>query len=167
VTAEESARVELCLLRHAHAGDPLAWSGADAERPLSARGRKQADRLGRLLGELGFAPSLILSSPKVRALETAQIVGGHLGANVRLDDRLAGGADLVDLEELLSAAGDPPRPLLVGHDPDFSGIASTLVGAAIAMPKGALVRIDAARPLAPGMGILRWLVPPDLLRPER
>ncbi len=55
-------------------------------------------------------------------------------------------------------------PSVVGHDPDFSELVSELVGAPIPMRKGALARIDVERPLAPGAGDLRWLVPPDLLR---
>ena len=54
--------------------------------------------------------------------------------------------------------------MLVGHDPDFTELVSTLAGAReIPMKKGALARVDAARPLEPGGGVLRWLIPPDLL----
>jgi phosphohistidine phosphatase len=156
--------VQLYLLRHAHAGDPMKWRGPDATRPLSERGNRQAERLGSLLAGAGFRPDAILASPKLRAVETARLVAEALEAEVILCDVLAGSLIVVTLDELLTEVGNPRRPLLVGHDPDFSQLAGTLTGAPdLTLRKGALVRIDAARPLREGGGVLRWLVPPDLL----
>ncbi len=158
------SEIQLHLLRHAHAGDPLKWSGPDDVRPLSERGRLQAERLGLFLAAAGFAPDAIVSSPKTRALETARLVAAPLGLPVRVDDVLAGGLDMASLEALLAGAGDPARPMLVGHDPDFGELAALLIGVAeLPVRKGALVRIDLTRPLEPGGGVLRWLLPPDLL----
>jgi phosphohistidine phosphatase SixA len=160
--------IELHFLRHAHAGDPEAWTGADEARPLSSKGEKQADRLGRFLAGVGFAPDAIITSPKLRAAQTAEIVAGHLGIQISFDDRLAGSFDVATLETLLRDAGDPARPVVVGHDPDFSELVADLCGAPqIPMPKGALARIDIERPLHALGGTLHWLVPPDLLKPAR
>jgi phosphohistidine phosphatase len=159
---------ELHLLRHADAGDPLAWERPDEERPLSDKGEKQADRLGRFLAGLGFVPDAIITSPKVRAARTAEIVAGHLGVPVAVDGRLAGAFDVETIEALLIDAGDPARVIIVGHDPDFSDLLAELCAVANApMRKGAFARIDADRPLEPGGGTLRWLIPPDLLKPGR
>ena len=65
--------IELHLLRHAHAGDPMAWDGPDERRPLSDKGEKQADRLGRFLAGVGFAADAVITSPKVRAAQTAEM----------------------------------------------------------------------------------------------
>ena len=159
-----SSEVQLHLLRHAHAGDPMKWHGPDDVRPLSEKGRLQAERLGLFLAEAGFEPDAIVSSPMARALETARLVATPLGLPVRVNDALAGPLEIEALEALLSASGDPRRPLLVGHDPDFSQLAADLTGLAeLPVRKGALVRIDLARPLEAGAGLLRWLLPPDLL----
>ena len=57
--------------------------------------------------------------------------------------------------------------MIVGHDPDFTELVSELIGApSLPMRKGALARLDAARPLRPGGAILRWLIPPDALPGE-
>ena len=56
--------MELYLLRHAHAGDPGGWDGPDERRPLSDKGEKQADRLGRFLAGIGFQSDAIITSPK-------------------------------------------------------------------------------------------------------
>lgn len=156
--------IQLHVLRHAHAGDPLAYDGPDDARPLSAKGEKQAVRLARFLAGLGFEPDAIVTSPKVRAARTAELVAERLGTEVRVDPRLGGALDLGTLEAILDDLGAPRRPVIVGHDPDFSELVATLAGAGrIPMRKGALARIDVARPLAAGAGTLRWLVPPDLL----
>ena len=60
------------LLRHAHAGDPERWTGDDSLRPLSEKGRRQAERLGRLLAGHDEAPDLFITSPRVRAAQTAR-----------------------------------------------------------------------------------------------
>lgn len=160
--------MELYLLRHAHAGDPAAWDGPDEYRPLSDKGEKQADRLGRFLAGIGFQADAIVTSPKVRAAQTARIVAERLGLPVGEDERLAGEVSIGTLEAILRDAGRPVRPVIVGHDPDFTELVAILCGAArIPMRKGSLARIDVARRLEPGGGTLRWLVPPDLLTPER
>jgi phosphohistidine phosphatase len=160
----DSDSVQLYLLRHAHAGDPMGWSGPDAARPLSPKGEQQAERLARFLASVAFKPDAIITSPKVRAARTAEIVAEALGVEVREDERLAREFDLVTIEAILFDAGEPTKPVLVGHDPDFSDVAAALVGApSLTMRKGAFARIDADRPLVAGSGTLRWLVPPDLL----
>ncbi|HEX5824066.1 MAG TPA: histidine phosphatase family protein [Candidatus Limnocylindrales bacterium] len=159
---------ELYLLRHAHAGDPEGWAGDDAARPLSPKGEGQADRLGVLLAGVGFRPNAIVSSPKLRARQTAEIVAGHLGVEVRLDDRLGGGFDATTVDGILSDLGGPARTILVGHDPDFSELLAWLARAdGLTMKKGALARVDVRGPVAAGQGTLRWLVPPDLLQDRR
>jgi len=156
--------VQLHLLRHAHAGDPEGWSGPDAARPLSAKGEQQAERLGRFLAEVGFQPDAIITSPKIRAARTAEIVAEAIGVEVREDERLAREFDLVTVEAILFDAGEPVKPILVGHDPDFSDVLATLCGTSnVPMRKGAFARIDVSRPMAPGAGTLRWLVSADLL----
>ncbi|MEX1173854.1 MAG: histidine phosphatase family protein [Chloroflexota bacterium] len=160
--------MHLHLLRHAHAADAFDWDGPDATRPLTDKGRAQADRLGRFLADNRFRTDLILTSPKVRARETAEIVAGHLDLPVVADERLGGSLDLPTLHELLSDHHDPLLPVLVGHDPDFSELVAVLCGAAgVPMRKGAFARIEAERPFQPGTGTLRWLIAPDLLRPDR
>lgn len=156
--------VQLYLLRHAHAGVAGEFAGPDDLRPLSPKGERQSERLGKFLASVGFRPDAIVTSPKVRAAKTAEIVADALGVDVRVDERLGLPLDFVTIEAILFDAGEPERPVLVGHDPDFSEILEALCGGGLTMRKGALARVDAVRPLSPGSGSLRWLVPPDLLK---
>ena len=160
----DRARLQLYLLRHADAGDPDRWQGPDAARPLSDKGRRQAERLGRFLAASEFAADAFITSPKVRAHETAELVASALGIAISLDERLAVGFGFRDIEAILAAAGSPRRAVLVGHDPDFSEILSSLAGApGLGMRKGAMARLDIEDLLAPGAGTLRWLVSPEIL----
>lgn len=158
-----SDSVRLHLVRHAHAGDAAEWEGDDSLRPLTRKGRRQAEQLGSFLAERRIHPDVIVSSPKVRALQTAEIVAAALGMTVRRDDRLADDFGKLELWALLDELG-AREPMLVGHDPDFSGLLSYLIDAAgISMRKGALATVDLETKLSDGDAVLRWLVPPDLL----
>jgi phosphohistidine phosphatase SixA len=152
----------LYLLRHGHAGDPLAWTGPDELRPLSAKGKRQIKRLGRFLVEGPMRPDSIVTSPKVRAEQTARAMGKALDIPVRLDQRLAGGFGMRSLAEVLGSL-EARQPMLVGHDPDFSALLAGLIGSrGVEMRKGALAAIDLAWPLERGSGALRFLLSPDL-----
>ena len=161
---ERHRDLQLHFLRHADAGDPEGWAGDDALRPLSEKGELQAERLGSFLAEIGFQPETIISSPKLRARRTAVVVGSAIGVAVRIDDRLAEGFDPATVDAILADAGSPNRPVLVGHDPDFSQVLGWLANAdGLTMKKGAFARVDVRGAVADGRGTLRWLVPPDLL----
>jgi phosphohistidine phosphatase len=159
--------LQLFLLRHAHAGDPAAWHGEDADRPLSEKGEQQARRLGAFLAGVGFRTDALVSSPKLRARQTAELVGSAIGAAVRLDERLGRGVDPATVDAIVADAGTPARIVLSGHDPDFSELLAWLSGSdGLSMKKGSFARIDVSGPVADGRATLRWLVPPDLLDPD-
>ncbi len=163
-----SDTLQLYLLRHADAGDSAAWDGDDAHRPLSPKGEAQAERLATFLHGIRFSTDALITSPKVRALRTAEIVADGLGATVRVDDRLGLPYELATIDEILADAGSPERPVLSGHDPEFSHVLSVLAGAGdLIMKKGAFARIDVRGRVADGRGTLRWLIPPDLLNRDR
>ena len=155
---------DLLFVRHAHAGNALSWDGSDDLRPLTAKGLRQATRLGGLLAAADVHPDVLLTSARLRAVQTAEVLSATLGCPVRLDARLAEGLSMSNLRLIIEEAVGAGQVMLVGHDPDFSDLVSELIGAPIAVRKGALVRVevDAAGP-APGAGILRWLIPPEAL----
>jgi phosphohistidine phosphatase len=137
--------------------------GDDDLRPLTKKGRRQAERLGAFLEAHAVRPDVIVSSPLVRAQQTAEIVAATLGMSFRIDARVAPGFGRRELWALLDELG-AREPMLVGHDPDLSSLVSYLVDAAgIDMKKGALATIDLGTRLSDGDGDLRWLVPPELL----
>ena len=80
----------LLVVRHARAGSRRRWEGADEERPLSGRGRKQAASLAKLL--LAYEPKRILTSPYVRCIQTVEPLAAKLGLTLEHADALAEGA---------------------------------------------------------------------------
>jgi phosphohistidine phosphatase len=155
--------LELYFLRHADAGDPAAWAGDDHDRPLSEEGREQATRLGSYLKALGIKPDAVITSPKVRATDTARLIGDLVGSDVTTDGRLSGGLEADGLGALLRGLDvSVGTVLLVGHDPEFSSLVSWLAAASLSLRKCALARIDLPdRSVSAGRGSLRWLLPPD------
>jgi phosphohistidine phosphatase len=161
--APQGDKVRVHLLRHAHAGDAFEWIGDDDLRPLTKKGRGQAERLGAFLEAQGVRPDVIVTSPLVRARQTAELVAEALGMTVKVDPRLGSGFGQRDLWAILDESG-AREVMLVGHDPDFTSLLTYLIDAAgLRMKKGALATIDLHTKLGDGEGELRWLVPPDLL----
>ena len=162
-TTTTTPSLELYLLRHADAGDSSAWTGADADRPLSKKGRRQAKALAWMLRDLGLRVDAVITSPLLRAVQTAKPVAKATGVEVLADERLGYGFGTPELSALVAQLGpDMQRVVLVGHDPGFTEVASHLLGAHLGMAKGALARIDLPdREVKRGAGDLRWLIPPD------
>jgi phosphohistidine phosphatase len=122
------------LLRHGDAEDGTP----DSERPLTEKGREQARAVGTALKAIGVELDACLTSPKVRAAETARIVCEPLDVEPQLEPKLAGGP--FDAEALAAGLGDDV--LLVGHDPDFSMAVHSLTGAQVRLKKGGLAGIE-------------------------
>jgi phosphohistidine phosphatase len=126
--------VRLFLVRHAHAepGDP------DELRPLSPRGRDEARELAERLAAAG--PALVLTSPLLRARETAAAIAKAAGAELRVDDRLAPGATAEGVAEAAAGAAGPV--VAVGHQPDCSEIAAALGAGDVPFAPAAVVELE-------------------------
>jgi phosphohistidine phosphatase len=123
------------LLRHGDAEE----GSPDAERPLTEKGREQSRAAGAALKAIGVELDACLTSPKVRAAETARLACEQVGdVEPQLEPKLAGGP--FDAEALAAGLGDDV--LLVGHDPDFSAAVHSLTGAQVRMKKGGLAGVD-------------------------
>lgn len=123
----------LWLLRHAEAAD----GAPDDQRPLTERGMAQAEAAGRALLALGESIDICLTSPKLRAIQTAERACDPLGVPVRVEPALGG--EPIDVQSLTAGLGDV---LLVGHDPSFSLLLHDLTGAQARMKKGGLAAIN-------------------------
>jgi phosphohistidine phosphatase len=121
------------FLRHGDAED----TEPDFDRRLTQKGRRQSRNAGLALAALGVHIELCLSSPKVRARETAELACDVLGVEVSLDERLTGGR--LDPLDVTAGLDDV---LLVGHEPDFSDAIAQLTGGRVDMKKGGLAAVD-------------------------
>jgi phosphohistidine phosphatase len=138
---------QLWLLRHADA-EPHG-TRPDAERQLTERGRRQARVAGVALARMGVAFGAIIASPKARARETAELTLAQTSEPQRelleLHPLLASGVQAREALELLAAVGADGPLLLVGHEPDLSGIVGELTGGRVDLKKSglAVVRLGA------------------------
>jgi len=114
--------VRVYLVRHAKAesGEP------DELRALNDKGRKQARDLGKRLAQEGLRPDAVLSSPLLRARETANAIAKATGTQAEPDERLAPGATADDLRDAVAGRGE--TVIVVGHQPDCGHIAAALTG---------------------------------------
>jgi phosphohistidine phosphatase len=151
---------QLWLLRHADA-EPHG-TRADAERRLTSRGERQARLAGLALGRLHVSVDAVLVSPKVRAQQTAQLAleawgeegvlpaappggeGEEPGGVLQTHLPLAEGFDAAQALDALSAVGPEGHLMVVGHEPDLSGVVGELAGARVDLKKGglAVVRLE-------------------------
>jgi phosphohistidine phosphatase len=126
----------LFLVRHAKSSrdDPAL---PDKERPLNDRGRRDAPRMGERLAEEGVQPDLIVSSPAVRALTTAELFAKQLDYKLKdivVDKRLYA-ATPDDLLEVIHELGDKSKRLMLfGHNPEFADLAHRLSNEIVEMP---------------------------------
>lgn len=124
------------LVRHAHSdpGEP------DELRSLSARGREETAALAERLAAHSTPPRLVLSSPLLRARQTAEPVAQATGAELRVNERLSPGATASLLREAVEGAEGPVA--VVGHQPDCSEIALELTGSDPGFPTGGVAEIE-------------------------
>jgi phosphohistidine phosphatase len=159
---------ELYLVRHGLAeerGD--AWPD-DAKRPLTEEGMARMRKAVRGLARLSVSIDLILTSPLVRARQTAEIVAAGLEPRPTIlnVDALTPAGTFTSLAGELEKHARRTRIALVGHEPNIGEIAARLVGSRhpIEFKKGAVCRIDVEQLPPHGPGDLRWFLPPRALR---
>src|SRR5271169_2096106 len=158
--------MQVHLLRHGTAED-IQPGGSDAERKLTAAGRDEVRGAAECARRARVAPTLILSSPYVRAIETAEIAAevlGYRGGIARTDVLIPTGSPQRVWNEIRSRQ-DEMQILLAGHEPLLSQLAAYLLSTPvlqIEMRKATLVRIDLDRFAPDPRGILKWMAPPEI-----
>jgi len=132
----------LLVLRHAKS----SWDDAaldDHERPLNARGERDAPRIGQLAREEGLVPELIVSSDAVRARLTAAAMADATGGRILLDPRLYHASATDILAALRSVVEDNLEiVMIVGHNPGLEELVAVLTGELEHLPTAALAQIE-------------------------
>ena len=160
--------MNLYILRHGIAVDPGSPDYPnDADRPLTPKGERKLQRITEAMLALELSFDVILSSPYVRARQTAEIIAEARKARKRLElsDSLTPGGSPKKLVELLNGLTPQPEDVLLsGHEPFFSGLISLLVsgepGLSVVVKKGGLCKLSIEH-LKPGCcATLEWLLTP-------
>jgi phosphohistidine phosphatase len=154
--------MDLILLRHGKAED--YHKDGDSARELVGKGREQARRAACLLRDTRWLPEIVLTSPLVRARQTADEfceTAGLPGAVIQ--GWLACGMNPEEALQELVGFGEFKRVAIVGHEPDFSGLIEWLLGTShggVEVKKGAIACLRIQPPSR--QGLLRFLIPPRL-----
>ena len=139
----------LFILRHAKSSwdDP---SLADFDRPLNDRGKNAAPFMGQIMADRDLSPDVIVSSPAVRARETASLVAnsGHLSAEIRHDERIYEASPRTLLQVTAGIDDSFRSAMIVGHNPGMEGFIRLLTGRLEPMPTASLAIID--------LDVARW-----------
>jgi len=160
--------MNVILFRHGPAGDPdpSRWP-SDVDRPLTPRGIERTRLAARGLKRMAEHVAFVLTSPYVRALGTARILGDVLGiTQVETLDALACGGSPRAVLTALARLSPDQCVVLVGHEPDLGLLAGMMIGSGRPLPlrKAGGCEIEFEGEPRPGAGELVWFAPPRMLR---
>jgi phosphohistidine phosphatase len=161
----------LYLIRHAIAYERGPKWPDDTKRPLTHAGIAKMRRAAKGIVAAGVKIDVVLSSPLVRARQTADIVAGAYKRPPKIVEakELAPDQSAEAVAKLLASHRQAGVLALVGHEPDLGQLTAWLIGASrpISFKKGGAARIELHEPAVRGSGQLVWLVTPSLMRKIR
>jgi len=159
--------MDVYFLRHANAGNSVDDPEEDEKRPLDPLGVEQSQRMGRVLAALDVKLDSIISSPLVRAKQTAAHAAAALGyeKTVLLDNALRPDGKFDDFMTLLRRHAKADAIMVVGHNPSLSEFLSLLVSdeatpVTIDLKKGAVARLERKSRRSE----LQWILTPKLVQ---
>lgn len=155
--------MELYFFRHGHAEDAQGPDFDDYTRKLTDKGIERTQAAGLALVKLNVKPAQIYTSPRLRARQTADILGEALGITPEARDEVNFGFNPHLIPALIRELPNEAAVMFVGHEPDLSITVGALTGGGeVEMKKGGMARVDllARTPLR---GILMWLLAPRTL----
>jgi phosphohistidine phosphatase len=162
--------MDCVLLRHGIAVERDEWEGPDGDRPLTERGAKRVAQVAAGLNRLDVRPTHVLSSPLIRAIETARIAHSLLRVRsaMRIVDELLPDAPPHRLLSILHNLPPESCVLCIGHEPQLGMAASVFlsgrVSASFPLKKAGACLIELSIPAKPGQGVLHWWLTPSQLR---
>ena len=162
--------MDCVLVRHGSAVERDEWEGADADRPLTERGVKRVAQVAAGLSRLDVQPTHVLSSPLIRAIETAKIVRRSLRVRpaVQIVDALLPDAPPNRLLAILRDLPPESCVMCIGHEPQLGMAASVFLSGratpSFPLKKAGACLIELSVPPKPGHGVLRWWLTPSQLR---
>jgi len=162
------AMLELYLVRHGVAAERGKDWPDDSKRPLTPDGIARLRKSARGLAAIGVSFDQIVTSPLVRARQTAEVLAEELKGKppIATADALApAGSSAAVMQEIARHVRNP-RVALVGHEPNLGELAAQLIGARAPLEfrKGGMCRIDFDVLPPKGTGLLRWFLPPKVMR---
>jgi len=159
--------MDIYFLRHASAGEPKMNPAKDDERELDEQGIEQSHIVGRALAVLEVQPDVILSSPLIRARQTAEIVADEMGnkSEIVVNEALQPHGTYKQFETLLARYKNSDAILVAGHNPSLTKFLSEMVAEkpseALELKKGAIAKVEREDG---NPAVLKWMMPPKVAR---
>jgi phosphohistidine phosphatase len=150
--------MRLYFLRHAEAED---YREDDFNRQLTERGRQRTRTAALVLHKLNIGLTHIITSPRVRARQTAEIVGEVFGMDIIERQEVDIGFNIEYLKRLIGELDEDDRPVFIGHNPSMSQVVGGISGAHVNLKKGGFARLDISTE-EPLFGELVWLIAPKV-----
>lgn len=161
--------LELYIIRHGLAGSSLKDKIEDNERPLEKKGKRIMKDIAKGLKKLKISFDLVLTSPLLRAKESAEIVNAYCGNTKKIKETelLSPGASFDHLIEFLNNLKDSSTVAIVGHEPFLSSFASYCLSknnkSFINLKKSGIIKLEINEIIKPGDCKLLWLMEPKPL----
>lgn len=161
--------LELYIIRHGLAGQCLEDKMMDEERPLKKKGKEQLKEIAKGLEKHNICFDIVLTSPLLRAKQSAEIINSHCGKNkgVTETNHLKPGASYINLIKFLNKLKNKNKVAIVGHEPFLSGFASYCLSKSktsfINLKKGGIIKLETDKMIKPGHCIMSWLTEPTHL----
>ena len=161
--------MKVYLVRHGIAVERIGGAILnDSMRPLTDDGRAETKQVAHALKRLNVKPDLIVSSPLVRAKQTAEILKDVIGhvEEVQITDTLAPGGSATDVYKFLRQFNKIDEVFLVGHEPDMGRLTATMLRAGhqceIPFKKAGVCRVDIYDLPPTSPGTLKWFITPKI-----
>jgi len=149
--------MKLYFVRHGKAS-PVASS--DEMRPLTHQGADDVRLVGRFLEQMGIDPVRIYTSPRLRALQTANIIADSLGARAHVDDACNFNFSIRHIPALVADMDKDAQVMFVGHNPSMSDVVKATCGAEVDMATGAVACVAGIYPPGSMQGVLKSMLTP-------
>lgn len=157
--------LELCIIRHGLAGATQEDENMDQERPLKKKGKKKMKDIAKGLKDLKVSFDVVLTSPLLRAKESAEIVNEYCGMDkkVMITDLLKPNSSYQKLSKFLNELKESKTVAIVGHEPFLTGFASYCLSSKspfLNLKKGGVLMLEIDKEIKPGKCMLSWLMEP-------
>jgi len=162
--------MDCLLMRHGIAVDAEEWDGAEEDRPLTKKGKARVRHAAAGLATLNCKPTHLVSSPFVRAYDTAKLVRAEVCPALTIERRheLAAGASPKQVLSFLRSLPSASTVICVGHEPLLGEVAGMLLSGgsvpSLSFKKAGAALIHLPDGPKPSQGILRWWLQPKRLR---
>jgi phosphohistidine phosphatase len=154
--------MKLYFVRHGKASQNAP---TDEQRPLTEDGIESVKHIAVALKKSGCQPTIIYTSPRVRALQTATIIADEFGMKAQINDACNFDFDAKAVVELCKEFSENDEVMFVGHNPSMSEVVQHVTGAMVELSTGGIACVTEFNPPSTRNAMLKWLLTPRLIDP--